>query len=194
MQKFSRRSFLKMFSVGAVGGLLPMFPAASKQTFGAEEKMLILYFSHSGNTRNIANFIRKAVGCDTFRLIPATPYPDDYNTLVEVARQELRQNKRPPFSGTAPDFSRYGTIFIGYPNWWGTLPMIFSTLFDQTDLNRKTLIPFVTHEGSGFGRSIDDLQKRWPQAKILEGLAVRGSQSASAEAETINWLKAINIL
>lgn len=194
MQKFSRRNLLKMLSLGVLSGGVPMFSADPEQTFGAEEKMLILYFSHSGNTRNIANFIQKAAGGDTFRLIPANSYPDDYNTLAGVARQELRQNKRPPFSGTAPDFSRYGTVFIGYPNWWGTLPMIFSTLFDQTDLNRKTLIPFITHEGSRFGRSIGDLQKRWPQAKILDGLAVRGSQSASAEAETINWLKAINIL
>ena len=150
--------------------------------------MLILYFSHSGNTRPLAEYIHSKIGGDILELKTVSPYPSDYDAVVEQAQQEQRRNARPDISTVIPNLEQYDTVFIGYPNWWGTLPMPFFTLLERHPLGRKTIVPFCTHEGSRFGRSERDLQRLCPDARMLEGFEVRGSRVGRAQAEVDAWL------
>ena len=193
----SRRDFLKYASAGTMAlcvipSLVYTSSADAAETKG--KNMLILYFSHSGNTRTIANYIHNRVGGDIIELKTVTPYPSDYDAVVDQAQQEQRQNARPDISTTIPNLEKYDTVFIGYPNWWGTIPMPFFTLLERYPLGSKTIIPFCTHEGSRFGRSERDLQKLCPDARMLEGFEVRGSRVGRAQADVDAWLRKLGLL
>ena len=193
---FSRRAFLKY--AATITLTLSAIPALSRYASASTEEhkestMLIVYFSHSGNTRTIAEYIHQRVGGDIVELKTITPYPRDYNTVVEQAQQEQRQGARPSISTALPNLERYETVFIGYPNWWGTLPMPFFTLLEQYDLGTKTVIPFCTHEGSRFGRSERDLKRLCPKAQFREGFEVRGSRVMRAQADVDAWLRKLGL-
>jgi flavodoxin len=83
----------------------------------------------------------------------------------------------------------YGTVIIGYPNWWGSIPMALFTFFESGDFSGKAILPFCTHEGSGMGRSAADIARLCPKARVLEGLAIRGSGVAAAHASIEKWLR-----
>lgn len=188
----SRRTFIKSLSAAAAS--LPFLSVQNPaNAYAAGEKMLILYFSHSGNTENIARFIGQNTQSTVYRILPQVPYPQNYNETLNLTEQEYRQNRRPQFAGTLPNFDDYQTVFVGYPCWWGTMPMIFFTLFEQHNMTGKRIIPFTTHEGSRFGRSLQDLQKLCPQAIIAEGLEVRGSRSKNALPLVTEWLASLGI-
>lgn len=166
-----------------------------KQAVPSGGKTLILYFSHSGNTRHLAEQIHAKVGGDIAEIKTVKPYPQDYDTVVEQAKKEQKDNFRPQLATSRPDLKTYDVVFIGYPNWWGTLPMALFTFLEANSLAGKAVIPFSTHEGSHFGRSISDLKTLAPQATILEGLAVRGRsvKDASTEKELAAWLTRLNL-
>ncbi len=196
-RRFSRRNFLKFaalstLTLSAVPALSHASSALAAQS--RREDMLILYFSHSGNTRTLAEYIHNRIGGDIIELKTTTPYPADYDSVVEQAQQEQRQNIRPQISTSLPNIEKYHTVFIGYPNWWGTVPMPFFTLLETYPLGRKTVIPFCTHEGSRFGRSERDLQRLCPEARMLEGFEVRGSRVGRAQANVDAWLRKLGFL
>lgn len=155
------------------------------------KKILIAYFSHSRNTREVANQIHKIVGGDIFEIVSVNPYPDDYDDCVDQARKELDAGAKPALKTKVKDIKSYDLIFIGYPNWWGTFPRPVFTFLSEYDLSGKTIAPFCTHEGSRLGRSVGDITKLCPKSEILEGLAVRGSAVKSAQADVVAWLRKI---
>lgn len=189
----SRRNFLKGMALGAAAVVVA--PALSGMSaFAAKaggNKVLILYFSHSGNTRQLAGQIHERVGGDMVELKTVTPYPQDYDAVVDVARKEQRSNARPQIATETPDLDAYHTVFIGFPNWWGTMPMPFFTFLEKHDLGNKKIIPFCTHEGSRLGRSESDLQKLCPQAQVLKGFEVRGSRVSGAQKDVDAWLNGL---
>ncbi|GAP15785.1 flavodoxins [Longilinea arvoryzae] len=154
-----------------------------------KSKILIAYFSHSGNTRTIAEEIRKNVGGDLFEIATIDPYARDYNTVVDVARREQTANRRPELTAKVENLVAYDVIFLGFPNWWGTMPMAVFTFLGQSDFSGKRILPFCTHEGSGMGRSESDIQKLCPGATVLKGFAVRGSHVHAARVEIADWLR-----
>ena len=156
-------------------------------------KILIVYFSHTGNTREIANQIHNRVGGDIFEIKTVVPYISDYDALTKQARKELDSDFRPKLQSQVQNIDSYDVIFIGYPIWWGTYPMAVKTFLSEHDLSGKTIVPFCTHEGSGLGRSISDL-KMCTNSTILEGLAVRGSTVKSAQGKVSEWLSKINMI
>ncbi|HIV65435.1 MAG TPA: flavodoxin [Candidatus Mailhella excrementigallinarum] len=156
--------------------------------------MLILYFSHSGNTRNVAEQIHGRVGGDMIELKTVVPYPRDYNAVVEQAQREQQNDARPQIAAEIPNIEKYHTIFIGFPNWWGTIPMPFFTLLEKYDVGSRTVIPFCTHEGSRFGRSEQDLKRLCPRARLLEGFEVRGSRAGGAQGNVDAWLRKTGLL
>jgi flavodoxin len=160
----------------------------------AAGKILVAYFSHSGNTRVIAEEIQKTVGGDLFRIEGVSPYPKDYNAVVEQAKQELSANVRPELTAKVDNMAAYQTIVIGYPIWWATMPMPVLTFLGSYDFSGKTIAPYSTHEGSGLGRSEDDIALHCPNSTVRAGLAVRGSGVRSAQAEVARWLRKIQIL
>ncbi len=196
LHTLSRRTFCKLLSLGAIAGIGGAIPFMSTKAFASANttpKSLIVYFSHSGNTKKIAQFIQETLNCDSFEVKPAKPYPTDYDTLVNLAREEKNNHFRPELAGTIPNTGNYQTIFVGYPSWWGTMPMPLFTFFEQINCSGKTIVPFTTHEGSRFGQSLRDLQTLCPDAVLLDGFETRGSRSANAKQDVQTWLKTINI-
>ena len=197
----SRRFFLKQATTGAVAlGLLPLVSCAAP-AWGADAKVpaatdagkkpLVVYFSHSGNTRKLAEQIHKQVGGDILEIVPAAPYPAEYQATVDQAKREQQENARPAVKTKIADPAQYGVVFLGYPNWWSSMPMPVWTFVEQNGLDGKTIAPFDTHGGGGLGHSVDDLKKLVPHSKVLKGLAVRGTAAGHAEKDVENWLKGL---
>lgn len=167
--------------------------AAQAQDSGqaGQPKILVAFFSKTNNTRSVAEQVHAGVGGDLFHVHTKKPYPEDYRETTRVARVELDNNERPELGATisVEDMKKYDVIFIGYPNWWGTIPMALFTFLEQYDLSGKTIVPFCTHEGSGLGRGPDDIKRLCPNATILQGLAIRGSAAGRSQNEVTNWLR-----
>ena len=158
----------------------------------AEGRVLVAYFSWSGNTESVAKVIAGALGADLFRIETAEPYPEDYDATLDVAKAEQRRDARPELSAHVRDMGQYDTVFLGYPNWWGTLPMALFTFIEAHDLSSKRVIPFVTHGGSSFGRSLSDIKKLAPKAELEEkGLSLSGSRVGGARDQVLSWLKGL---
>lgn len=153
-------------------------------------KILVLYFSMSGNTETVANFIHDKVGGDIMRLETVQTYPSDYNDLVDYAQEEQKENKRPELK-TKINIDEYDTFFLGYPNWWGDMPMPLYTLLDNYDFTGKTIAPFITHGGSGLSNTPSKIKKEEPNATVAEGLAVSGSSAKSSQNIVNDWLNKI---
>lgn len=158
------------------------------------KKILVAYFSHSGNTRAVGYYISKQTDGDFFEIQTTKAYPKDYNTVVNQAKKELNTDFRPEIKSKIEGIDKYDIIFIGYPNWWGTYPQAVKVFLSQYDFSGKTLIPFCTHEGSGLGSSVADLKKMCPKSAILEGLAVRGSAAHTSNDRINEWLKKTKII
>ena len=165
--------------------------------------ILIVYFSRKGenywsggiknlskgNTEIVAEMIQEAVGGELFEVEPVKQYSSDYHTCTEEAQQELDENARPELKKYMDSLDGYDTIFVGYPNWWGTMPMAMYTFLERYDLKGKRVIPFCTNEGSGMGSSEGDLEKLCDGAVVEKGLAIRGSEAARSGAKVSAWAK-----
>jgi flavodoxin len=159
-----------------------------------EDNILVAYFSHSGNTRVIAEQIHDNVGGDVFEIVSVDTYPSDYDQVVEQAGKELREQYRPKLKTKVKNMESYNVVFVGYPTWWGTIPMPVATFLSEYDFSGKTIVPFCTHEGSGLGRSVTDIKVLCLQSAILDGLAVRGSDVKRAQNEIFKWLREIGMI
>ena len=157
------------------------------------KKTLVAYFSYSGNTREIANQIHKNAGGDIFEIQSVKPYPDDYDAVVQQARQELKSGHKPALKTKVENIKPYDLVFIGYPNWCGTIPAPVRVFLSEYDFLGKTIIPFCTHEGSGLGRSTMDISKLCPKSTLLEGVAIRGMDMKTAQNKVSEWLRKIKI-
>ena len=171
---------------------------------GTTSVTLVLYFSRTGeqyvvgvidkgNTAIVSEMIAEQTGADLFEVLPADDhYPMTYEALTDVAKQEQNDNARPAYSGELPDLSKYSTIFIGAPVWWGDWPMIMYTVFENNDFSGKTLIPFSTHEGSGLSGFDEKLEDVCPDSTIGKGLAIEGNDAQNnqekARESVSGWL------
>ena len=167
---------------------------AQTQTSSVSKKILVVYFSHSGNTRAVAQQIHAKVEGDLFEIQSVKPYPIDHNTVVEQAREELRSNYKPALKARVSNLKQYDVVFLGYPNWWDTYPAPVKTFLAENDLAGKTVVPFCTHGGSEFGRSLKDLGKACPKAKVLQGLAIRDRELKNSPDEVIDWLRKLKFV
>lgn len=216
----SRRDMLKLTGLATVFGLFTpifhVFPVQAAEKQG--KKPLIVYFSMPetdnpqnmtreeenstvvingkvlGNTQYVAQLIQEMTGGDIFRILPQKPYPTDHRTLVDLASEEQKQDARPAIVGKIEEPEAYDTIFIGYPNWWGDMPMILYTFLEQYDFSGKTLIPFCTHGGSGFSRTIRTIQDKQPGATVIRnGYSLSRSRMERAPSGVAEWLKEIGL-
>ncbi len=151
---------------------------------------LVVYFSWSGNTESVANEIQAQTGADLFEIVPAQPYTDDYNALLDIAREEQANGARPAIAETVENFEQYDTVYFGFPNWWGDMPMILYTFLEEYDFSGKTIAPFVTSGGSGFSGSIGTIESMEPEATVTEGLSLGSSQAAEPADAVTEWLAA----
>ena len=135
----SRRSFLAASAAGLCSLSLSPLDAMAADA-GSWGKILVLYYSRSGNTRAVAEEIHTKVGGDIFQLKTARPYPESYDDVVEIAKKEKTSNARPAYAEPVPDLNSFNTVFVGYPCWWGTMPMVFFTLLGKYPLAGKTIV------------------------------------------------------
>ncbi len=155
---------------------------------------LVVYFSRTGNTREIARQIHDLTGGEMLEIKPVVPYPDDHNECTQVAARELRENDRPAIQPLPADLDRFDTVFLGYPNWWGTIPMAVATFLESQAWAGRTVIPFCTHLGSRLGRSVADLQVLCAGATIRDGLDVRGTLVYEAQATVAAWVAGLGLI
>jgi flavodoxin len=153
------------------------------------KRILVAYFSHSGNTREIANQIHAVVGGDIFQIEVVEPYPDNYDAVVERAGQELHSGYRPALKARIESIKPFDLVFIGYPNWWGTIPAPVRVFLTEDDFPGEIVIPFCTHEGSGLGRSVADIAKLCPKSTVRDGAAFRGRDVKTAQRAVSEWLR-----
>lgn len=170
-----------------------------------DSKVLVVYFSRTGdnynvgnvevgNTAMVASYIKEYLKADSFEIVPVEKYPDSYDECTKKASQEQKDNVRPQIQGKIANFDKYDTIFVGYPIWWGDLPMIVYTFLEDYKFDGKNVIPFNTHEGSGDAGTYTKIQSKLPSAKVnTNGLALDGktARSADGKQQTIQWLKGL---
>ena len=154
---------------------------------------LVVYFSWSGNTENVANAIAEQTGADIFEIVPEEAYIDDYDALLDIASQEKQSGARPAIAGSIEDIARYDVVYVGYPNWWSDMPMILYTFFDSYDLSGKTIAPFCTSGGSGLSGTVDSIKGLEPDAEVLEGLHIGSSAASDPGAAVSAWLESLDI-
>ena len=151
-----------------------------------------------GNTAIVAKMIAEKTGADIFEILPETDYyPYTYTELTEVAKKEQNENARPAIKSALPVMSKYDTVFIGAPVWWGDWPMIMYTFFESANLSGKKLIPFSTHEGSGLSGFDSKLSAAVTDAEVLTGLSVRGSDcqndKAGVKSKVDEWISSLGL-
>lgn len=169
-------------------------PASQNEESAPEEGgVLVAYFSWSGNTERVANLIAQQTGGDLFEITPATPYTDDYDTLLDVAQQEQAEDARPALANTVENWDSYDVVFVGYPNWWSDAPMAVYTFLESYDFTGKTLIPFNTSSSGGFGRSLDGVAQSAPGAEMLEGLALTENELDDASNQVSAWISGLGL-
>ena len=159
----------------------------------SNKKILIAYFSLSGNTEMLANIIKENVIGDIYKIETINTYPEDYTELTEIAKKEKEENARPKLKNKFENIADYDTIILGYPIWWGTMPMSVYTFIEQYDLNGKTIIPFCTHEGSMLGSTQEDIKNKLASSTIIEGLAIKGNevQQEGTKDTVKKWLSGL---
>ena len=166
-------------------------------------KTLIVYYSRTGenyvngsirnltkgNTEIVAEMIAELTGGDLFEIDTVKPYATDYYDCIDEAKTELQQNARPELKAYPDSLDGYDTIFVGYPNWWGTMPMAMFTFLEHFNLTGKRILPFCTNEGSGMGSSERDLKKICKEAKVENGLSIHGAEAANSRSKVEAWVR-----
>lgn len=166
-----------------MSNLVIYFSRSGENYFGGELKNI-----EKGNTEVIAEYIQEFTGAELFKVEATVDYPEDYMECIAAAKKELEDDARPEIKQSLDDISAYDTIYIGFPNWWGTLPMPMFTQLEQLDFTAKTVKPFVTHEGSGFGNSEKDLEKLCKGSKIKRGLSIPGAEVYDVKDMVKSWI------
>lgn len=172
-------------------------------------KVLVAYFSRTGenygvghiekgNTHIIADMIAEQIDADLFEISTVVPYPDEYAACTETAKQEQEEDARPELSATVENMEDYDVIFLGYPIWWSDMPMAVYSFLESYDFSGKMIIPFCTHEGSGFSSTERSIADICMSATILNGLALKGSVAQNSQDKATiavtEWLDKIEIL
>ncbi|WP_299080463.1 flavodoxin [uncultured Fretibacterium sp.] len=153
-----------------------------------EPKVLVAFFSWGGTTRGIAGEVRKQSGGDLFEIEPVREYSSDYNTVLNEAQRDQRENARPKLKGRVENFGQYDVILLGYPNWWASVPAPVASFLESYDFSGRTIIPFCSHGGGRLGQSVTAIGKLAPNAVIGTPLSVHYGGGSSMPADVAAWL------
>lgn len=158
------------------------------------EKILIAYFSRTGNTKKLAEQIQSLTGGNLVQIETEREYPQEYHMATEAAKHEKEIDARPALKTKIDNMNEYDVVFIGFPIWWSYTPMAIATFIESYDLSGKTIIPFCTHGGGGVGEAFSHVTKLTPNSIHSEGFIISGSRVSSAEPDIEKWLKGIHII
>ncbi|WP_199172669.1 flavodoxin [Petrotoga sp. 9PWA.NaAc.5.4] len=153
------------------------------------KKILIAYFSWDGNTKTIAEKIQSQKGGDLFEVRTAKPYSSNYQTVLREAKREQQEGMKPELITHVENMDEYDIIILGYPNWWGTIPMPIVSFLEEYDFSGKTILPFCSHGGGELGRSVSDITKLVPNAKVGRGLPIYYSGGSDLDSKIKKWLE-----
>lgn len=145
----------------------------------------------TGNTGVVAAMIAETTGADLFSIQTVEKYPDTYDATIDKGQEEQNANTRPELATHVENLDSYDVIFLGFPNWWGDMPMAMYSFLDEVDLSGKTIVPFVTSGGSGFSRTISTIESMESGATVQEGLSISGSNATSAQDQVNEWLSGL---
>lgn len=158
-----------------------------------ENKILIVYYTHSSKTKKIAEIIKEETGGDIMEIEPEYPYPVSYNDVVEQAKKEINMGYKPKIKNNI-SIDDYNIVIVGSPNWWDTIAPPIATFLESADFSDKIIAPFCTHGGGGFGTSFKDIEIISKAKKVLKGFSIFGSGGKSARDKVVEWLKEIEII
>ena len=164
--------------------LIAFYSRADENYFNGTLKMLTV-----GNTEAAAGIIKELTGADMFKIEQTKPYSKGYDDCIEEARADQQRNARPELKAFPESIDGYDVIYLGYPNYWSTMPMAVFTFLEHFDWKGKIIKPFCTHEGSGMGSSVSDIKKLCPGATVEEGLAIRGGSVEKSRKNIEGWVK-----
>lgn len=142
----------------------------------------------TGNTELAAGIIQELTGADLFKIEQVRPYAKSYNECIAQAQADQQRNARPELKCYPESIADYDIIYLGYPNYWSTMPMAVFTFLEHFDFSGKRIKPFCTHEGSGMGSSVRDIQRLCPGAEVEKGLAIRGGSVKQSRKEIEKWI------
>ena len=170
-------------------------------TSGSDGKALVAFLSRAGenydvgtvevgNTEVIAQMIAEKTGADLFKIETAEPYPAAYDEMLDIAKDEQSSNARPELAALPANLDEYGTIFLGYPIWWGDMPMALYSFLEQVDLSGKTIVPFNTHAGSGQASTVSTIERLARGATVRDGIAIAGTTAQNSRSEAARQIDA----
>lgn len=163
--------------------LIAFYSRADENYVNGEIKHL-----ETGNTEVAAGIIHELTGADMFQIEQLKPYAKNYNDCIAQAQANQRADIRPELAKYPDSLEQYEVIYLGYPNYWSTMPMAVFTFLEHFDFSGKRIKPFCTHEGSGMGSSVRDIQRLCPGAEVEKGLALRGGSVKQSRKEIEKWI------
>ena len=163
--------------------LIAFFSRADENYFGGAMR-----YVEVGNTEIVVNGMKEMLDADIFKIDMKAPYSPVYMTCIDEAKKDMQKNARPELKDYPDSIDGYDTIILGYPNYWGTMPMAVFTFLERYDFAGKIILPFCTNEGSGMGSSESDIRKAAKGADVKKGLPITGSNAANAGQAVKKWL------
>lgn len=188
----TRRTLMKHALAGLAAGIAAPalwtdIVARAAEQAAEGKKALVVYYSRTGNTRQMAEVIHTAVGGDIVEIKTVNPYPAEYRATTKQAKEELESGYKPPLTTKVEGMPSYDVVFVGSPCWWGTVATPVITFLSEYDMSGKALIPFMTHKGSGLGRTMTHVRGLCPGATVKEGLAIWDGEVESSRGQIAAW-------
>ena len=166
--------------------LIAYYSRAGENYFGGAYRRIPV-----GNTEKAAQMLADLTGGRLYKIEQAQPYSENYQTCIAQAKTDLQKKARPEVLNLPDNLDAYDEIYLGYPNYWGTMPMAVYTFLENYDFTGKTIHPFCTHEGSGLSHTVQDIQKAAPGATVTKGLAIHGSSVDGAKDALTKWVQEV---
>ena len=194
----NRRTFMRFVLSGVLAGVAAPGLLRGAAAHAAEpalegKKLLVAYYSRTGNTRAMAEVIHAAVGGDIIEIKTVKPYPSEYRATTQQAKEELESGYKPPLSTKIEGMAAYDVVFVGSPCWWGTICTPMISFLAENDMSGKTLVPFMTHKGSGMGRTMGHVRSLCPNATLKDGLAIGDGEVGPSHERIATWLRGLGI-
>jgi len=182
---------LLLLAIAVSGSSLPFISLSGDKE--PEKKMLIVFYSHTGNARFIAEIIQAHTGADVFELKPVDPYPEDVGATIERVGKEREAGFLPPLAGKIENFARYDVIFLGSPNWFGGLSLPAQSFLRSYDLSGKMIVPFISFGRGGLQNTVEDIKTLAPNATVLPEFSVSRDNVKESQSDIMQWIEQIEM-
>ena len=164
--------------------LIAYYSRKGQNYFGGNIKTV-----EKGNTETLVEMLQELTGAEVFHIKQVVEYSDDYNKCAEEVKYDFENDERPELDEYLQEPDKYDTIYLAYPNYCGTMPMVFFTFLEEYDFSGKIIRPICTNEGSGLGKSVEDIKRLCPNSEVRTGLSINGSEVTESKEKLKNWLE-----